>query len=166
MSNLIIKLTSYTSIDIGCIYRLTLWRTDEVTRGGEWEPIKFCSRTLKMNTSLQLKWSKNSNQNHFIKPVISWFQNVPNAHTRPAKQTDRKSDTEKFESVQNRVVNKYSFQQHEIMFPDAKLKQTNSVWDEIVHTHRQICFQGLHKFKAQSNLWINRRFENTNRIGV
>ena len=133
--------------------------------GGEWEPIKFCFQTLKMNPSLQLRWSKRSNQEHISEPVISWLQNVPNSHMRPAKQTDRKSDTEKSESVQNRVANKCWFQQHEILFSDVKLKQMNSDWDEILHTPGEICFQGLHKFWAQSDLWINRRSENTNRMG-
>jgi hypothetical protein len=75
-----------------------------------------------------------------------------NTHTRPAKQTDRKPDTEKSKSVQNRVANKCWFQQHEILVSDAKLKQTNSNWDKILHTPEQICFPGLHKFWAQSDL--------------
>jgi hypothetical protein len=76
---------------------------------------------------------------------------------RPAKQTDHKSDTEKSESVQNRVANKCWFQQHEILFSDVKLKQTNSDWYKILHTPGEICFQDLHKFYAQSDLWIKRR---------
>jgi hypothetical protein len=35
---------------------------------------------------------------------------------RPAKQTDRKSDTEKSETVQNSIANKCCFQQYEILF--------------------------------------------------
>jgi hypothetical protein len=65
---------------------------------------------------------------------------------RPAKRTDRKSDTEKSESVQNSVAIKCWFHQHEIQFSHAKLKQTSSEYDEILHTPWQMCFQGLHKF--------------------
>jgi hypothetical protein len=71
--------------------------------------------------------------------VISWFWNVPNTHTRPEKQTEPKSDTEKSESVQNRVANKCWFQQHEILFSDTKLNQMISNWNKILHTPRQIC---------------------------
>jgi hypothetical protein len=64
--------------------------------------------------------------NHVNKPVISLFRNIPNTHTRTAKQTYRKLDAEKSESVQNHVANKCWFQQHEILFTDAKLNQMNS----------------------------------------
>jgi hypothetical protein len=67
---------------------------------GEWESIGFCFQTLKMNTSLQLRWSKCSNHEHISERVISRLQNVPNTHMRPAKQTDRKSDTKKSKTVQ------------------------------------------------------------------
>ena len=65
---------------------------------------------------------------------------------------DPKSDTEKSDSFQNNVAIKCWFQQHEIQFSDAKLKQTNSDWDKILHTPWQMFLQGLHKFWAQSNL--------------
>jgi hypothetical protein len=39
---------SLTSSDTNC-------RTGEAARGGEWELIRFCFQTLKMNTSLQLR---------------------------------------------------------------------------------------------------------------
>jgi hypothetical protein len=48
-------------------------------------------------------------------------------HTRPAKKTDRKSDSEKSESVQNRVANKCWFKRHEILFSDAKLNKRTPV---------------------------------------
>jgi hypothetical protein len=65
---------------------------------------------------------------------------------RPAKQTDRKLDTKKFKTVQYSIVNKCCFQQYEIMFLDSKLDQTNSDWDEILHTYEKISFQDLPKF--------------------
>jgi hypothetical protein len=36
--------------------------------------------------------------------------NVPNTHIRPAKQTGRKSDTEKSKTVQNSILNHCCFQ--------------------------------------------------------
>jgi hypothetical protein len=126
----------------------------------------FAPEKLNLSTSLQWRWWKGSNQNHIIKPVIPWFRNVPNTHMRLAKQVDHKSDTEKFESVQNRVVNNCWFQQHVILFSDAKLNQMNFSWNEILHTSRQICFPDLQTNLAQSDLWINPRYENTNKIMV
>jgi hypothetical protein len=55
----------------------------------EWSQLNFAIEKWKMSTLLQLKWSKHSNQNQISKSVISWFQIVPNIHTRPAKQTGR-----------------------------------------------------------------------------
>ena len=129
--------------------------------GGEWKPIRFCFQTLKMNTSLQLWWSKCSNHEHISERVISWLQNVPNTHMRPAKQTDRKSDTKKSKTVQYSIVNKCCFQQYKILFLNSKLNQTNSDWDESLHTSEQIRFQDLPKFWVQSDLWITRRFKIT-----
>jgi hypothetical protein len=101
-------------------------RTGKATRGSEWEPIRFCFQTLKMNTSLQLRWSKCSNHEHISERVISWLQNVPNTHMRPTKQTDRKSDTKKSKTVQYSIVNKCCFRQYEIPFLNSKMNQTNS----------------------------------------
>jgi hypothetical protein len=85
---------------------------------------------------------------------------------RPAKQTDRKSDTKRSKTVQYSIVNKCCFQQYEIPFLNSKLKQTNSDWDKISHTPGQIHFQDLPKFSAQSDLWITRRFTIQPEIGV
>jgi hypothetical protein len=82
---------------------------------------------------------------------------------RPAKQIDCKSNTETSETVLNSIANMYCFQQYEIMFLDPQLNQPNSDQYEILHTPEKIYFQGLHKFWAQSNLWINRKFKNTSR---
>jgi hypothetical protein len=70
---------------------------------------------------------------------------------------------EKSESVQNTIANKCWFQQHEILFLDAKRNQTKPDWDEILQTPGQICFQGLHNFWARSNLWIDDKFKNSGR---
>jgi hypothetical protein len=78
--------------------------TGEPTRGGEWEPINFLQLKLKLSTSLQLRWRKCSTKKHISKPVISWFQNVSNPNTRPAKRMDHKSDTEKFLGARNLVL--------------------------------------------------------------
>jgi hypothetical protein len=61
---------------------------------------------IKIEHFTSIKMKKHSNQNYIRKPVISRFPNVPNKYMRPAKQTDHKSNIEKFESVQNHVTNK------------------------------------------------------------
>jgi hypothetical protein len=162
--------SGYCCLD--CLYTLCRFWTrfclklvGPVRRPEGWMKI---NQTLKMNTSLQLRWNKCSNHKHISERVISWLQNVPNTHMRPTKQTDRKFDTKKFKTVQYSIINKCCFQQYEIMFLDSKLDQTNSDWDEILHTHEQISFQDLPKFWAQSDLWITHRFKNTARnwVGV
>jgi hypothetical protein len=65
---------------------------------------------------------------------------------------DPKLDTEKPESVQNRVATRYCFQQLEIQFLNVKLNQTDSDWAEILHTSWQMNFQGLHKIWIQTDL--------------
>ena len=100
-----------------------------------------------MNTSLQLRWSSCPNHEHISERVISWLQNVSNTRIKPAKQTDHKSDTKKSKTVQYSIVNKCCFQQYEILFLNSKLNQTNTDWDEILHTPEQICFQDLPNFE-------------------
>ena len=56
-------------------------RTGKATRGGVNESQSdFCLQTLKINTLLQLIWSKCSNHKHISERMISWLQNVPNTH--------------------------------------------------------------------------------------
>jgi hypothetical protein len=43
-------------------------------------------------------------EKHINQPDILCFENVPVTHTRPTKQTDIKTDTEKSKTTQNRIA--------------------------------------------------------------
>jgi hypothetical protein len=102
---------------------------------GEWKLTGFCFQTLKMNTSLQLRWSKCSNhETSENERVISWLQNVPNTHIWPAKQTDRKSDTKRSKNgpIQYRPQVLFSAVRNSIL--EFKI-ESNKLWLRWNFTH-------------------------------
>jgi hypothetical protein len=101
--------------------KLYLCRTGKATKCVEWEPIGFLSPSTKINILFQLWWSKCTNHKHISERLISWLQNVPNTHMRPAKQTYRKSDTKKSKTVQYSIRQQVMFSAYENLFLISKL---------------------------------------------
>jgi hypothetical protein len=97
------------------------------------------------NTSAN-EWS------HYYKMllILTWDQQnktITNRTTKSLKRSKTISRTSVVSAIRNYVL--------------VSKTESNELQLSILHTPKQICFQGIHTFWAQSNLWMNRGFKNT-----